>query len=334
MGERQFLGVRLVRFRADASLAGSRLSRCVAEAVGGLSVRAAKDLVDRGRVFVDDERVLKASIAVRPGARVVVCLDLDPPTGRPVLGPEQILWEGPGLVAVNKPPGLAVHGTHGATAETLLPRLERLLGGPLALVHRLDRDTSGVILVARDERAARDLEGQFRGRKVLKRYRALVRGIPREGRFRRESTVRAKRPRAGGGSRGPAGKGRKGAAPAEASAPRGVTEFALLERFPRHRCALLEARPLTGRTHQVRVHLAQLGHPVLGDALYGPARCEGDFLKAVPRQMLHAEAIGFLEPGTSWWVELHAPLPPDMERVLDWLEAQGPGVPDHRDHQN
>ncbi len=313
MGEKETPGAGPIRFRVDPSARGLRLSRCVAEQVEGLSVRAAKELIDRGRVFVDNRRMTKASTPVELGQWVEV---FPHEAGRRVrLQEEDILWQGRALIAVNKPPGLLVYGTQGVTEETVLPQLEGLLRKTgrwnpgrdrLALVHRLDRDTSGLLLVARDEGSASLLEKQFRQKAVEKRYLALARGRPAKKRFRKASAVQAKRPASGSRDARPG--------------PRGETAFEVLETFSG--CALLEARPLTGRTHQIRIHLAQAGHPVLGDIVYGPDKCPEALFRAVPRQMLHASFLGVDDPAGGSRLELEAPMPDDMKRVLTWLRQE------------
>ncbi len=314
------------RFQVDRELDGERLARAVARRVEALSVRSAKILVDRGRVFLDDRRTLKASLPVREGEWVEVHPDRpDPPAALPG---EAILWEGSSLVALNKPAGMPVTGPPGQTEDTVLPLLEALLrrenrrkkGETLQLVHRLDRDTSGLLLVARTPEAARFMEKQFLQREVHKRYRVLVQGRPEQDRFRRDSPVKIRRPpgeeqgRKSTRHENPGNKARQSV--------RSVTEFGVIEFFPES--ALVEARPLTGRTHQIRIHLAQLGLPVLGDLLYGSQRCTTPLSRAVPRQMLHAEALEFRDPDSGEGLSLHAPVPEDMETVLEWLRAEDP----------
>ncbi len=306
-------GARPIRFRAGPADRGQRLSQCVAGRVDGLSVRAAKEIIDRGRVFVNDRRITRASYEVQPGDRI----EAYPFEGRRRvrLREGDLLWEGEALVALNKPPGLLVHGTRGVTEGTVLPQLEGLLKKTgrwrsrkdrLVLVHRLDRDTSGLLLVARDEKSASLLERQFRRKAIEKRYLVLAKGVPATGRFRRVSPVDARRPARGSGE-----------SRANRPPPRGETEFEVVQAFSA--CALLEARPLTGRTHQIRVHLKQLGHPVLGDILYGPEKCAEPLFRAISRQMLHASFLGVDDPAGGGRLELNAPLPEDMRQVLGWL---------------
>ena len=325
MQEEHILGARPVRFRVDRSTSGLRLSRCVADRLQGLSVRAAKDLVDRGRVFVNDRRITKASAPVQEEQWIEAYPDEGNKGAR--LQEEDILWEGKALVAVNKPAGLLVYGTQGVTEDTVLPQLEVLLKKTgrwrpqrdnLVLVHRIDRDTSGLLLVARDETSASALESQFKRKTVEKRYLALARGRPAKERFRQVSEVMAKRP-AHGPKDHRAGKtpatGRK-----NSQGPKGETEFKVLDTFAK--CALIEARPLTGRTHQIRVHLAQVGHPVLGDIVYGPEKCADRLFRAIPRQMLHASFLGVDDPEEGARLELTAPSPDDMNQVLNWLRQE------------
>ncbi|MEW6444087.1 MAG: RluA family pseudouridine synthase [bacterium] len=309
------------RFRAGPSLRDVRLSKAVASGVAGLSVRDAKRLIDFGRVFVEGRRTKTASLRLRGSEQIEVHLDRT--EGPEVLGAGHIIWESRLLVAINKPAGLVVYGTHGVTGGTVAPLLERLLRASgrwapedrLILVHRLDRDTSGLLLLARTERAATALEGQFRRGRVEKRYLALVDGNPRNDRFVRASDIRAKKPLGhSAGGRADAEGGAGGAA------RRAETEFLVLERF--RRCALVQARPLTGRTHQIRIHLAEIGHPVLGDILYGKEDASYALLRDVPRQMLHAATVRFKDPETGEQRLLEAPLPPDMQEVLARLRRE------------
>ena len=311
----------IIRFQVGEADHGLRLSRAVALAVPGLSARAAKAFVDRGRVFVDRKRVLKASRRTGEGERIEVHIDASPFS--PCLCWEDIVWKQESLIAVNKPAGLLVYGARGMTPDTVVPQLDRLLrdrgegrkGERLTLVHRLDRDTSGLLLVARNVKTARFLESQFFKHDVKKRYKVLVEGVPGAERFRRVAVVTAKRP-----------PGETLAGPANAETASGycrekkqeaVTEFRILETYPG--CALLDARPSSGHTHQIRIHLAQLGHPVLGDVLYGAHTVRNPFFRAVPRQMLHAGFLGFKDPDTGEPLRLNAPVPEDMQRILTFL---------------
>lgn len=310
------------RFRADRSSQGMRLSRAIALRVQGLSVRAAKSLVDLGRVFVNGQRTRIASFRLLGTEEIEVHLDRIEETRG--LRPGDILREGRSLVAINKPAGLVVYGTRGETEGTVLPELERVLRAAekwrqedcLILVHRLDKDTSGLLLVARRKEAAKDLERQFRQGKVEKRYLALVEGNPKRHKFSQVSAVQAQRPLGEVSQEGGSGA----LSQSNRMARRSETEFLVLEKFSD--CALLEARPLTGRTHQIRIHLAQLGHPVLGDILYGKRETKDALLRSIPRQMLHAAFLRFRDPDTGDELELHAPLAEDMRLLLETLRKR------------
>lgn len=314
-----------------------RLAAAVARRVEGLSGRAAKALVDKGRVFVNGRRATFASLRLR--GREEIEVHADRPLGAPVFSAKRILWQGRSVLAIDKPAGLAVYGTRGETAGTVIPELEKCLrqegiwrpGGRLILVHRLDRDTSGVLLAARTEAAARHLERQFRQRKVQKYYLALVEGNPKFNRMKCVAPVIPTKPggrrtgqlragiRDGGGlhwrcQTGAAAK--RDLRPQDGVGARTAeTEFTVLRRFEGY--CLVEARPLTGRTHQIRIHLAQLGHPVLGDALYGKRANAYPLLRTVPRQMLHAASLRFQDPDTGREIELVAPVPEDMLEYMD-----------------
>jgi len=309
------LGARVFRFQACGSLAGLRLTQAISRMVGELSVRGAKGLVDRGRTFADSKRARKASLVLKEGMWVEVHLDREEQE-QPSLQPGDIIWEGWELLAVNKPPGLLVHGTRGIEGHTVIPRLDRLLRETgrsrekdcLTLVHRLDKDTSGLLLVARTSRTARAMDRLFRQRRVSKRYHALVHGNPRLEDFQRMAPVKPRKP--SGARKGSHKKDPKGAM--------AETAFQVLEHFSSY--SLVEAKPLSGRTHQIRVHLSQIGHPVLGDIVYGPAVCRDPLHRAVPRQMLHAAGLAFRHPETGAEIKIEAPLPDDMQAACSWLK--------------
>ena len=289
-------GVRLDRFLADVPAVGTRSQ--------------AKRLVDAGRVTVDGA-TRKSAFALRAGARVEIVLPEPLPLEvAPEPLPLAILHEDEDLVAIDKPPGLVVHPAPGARRGTLVNALVHRfgvtgVGAPdrPGIVHRLDRDTSGVLLVARTPAALEALARQFRARTVEKRYLAVVRGalepasgtidrpIGRHPTARKQMSVRSRRGR-----------------PA-------VTHWTVLERLPG--ATLVRLRPETGRTHQLRVHLAALGHPILGDRVYG-----GGGGPSAARQALHAEAIAFDHPRTGRRVTLRAPLPADLDELLRRLRQE------------
>jgi 23S rRNA pseudouridine1911/1915/1917 synthase len=284
--------------------AGERLDRFLAllEDVG--SRAAAERLIEEGRVLVDGAPRPK-SHRLDPGEE----LALDVPESRPSgLQPEdldlRLPWEDEHLLVVDKPAGIVVHPSAGHARGTLVHGLlgRAIEGGGEAerpgIVHRLDRDTSGLLVVARSEEAHRRLQRLLRRRELVREYIVLVRGRPRSRRGRIEAPI-------GRDRRDPTRMSLDTPSPREA-----VTEFELVELFPRH--ALLRVRLVTGRTHQIRVHLAAIDLPVAGDPIYG---VEGDL--GLERQFLHAARLAFPHPFTEEPVEVDSPLPADLQAALE-----------------
>jgi 23S rRNA pseudouridine1911/1915/1917 synthase len=304
---------RVVVERVGAEGGGARLDRFVAELAAVATRSQAKRLIDAGRVRVDGI-VRKSSFPLRAGAEVVVELFDAPATAIvPEPLPLAVLYEDADLLAVDKPPGLVVHPAPGWRRGTLVNALAHRLGALAdvgaadrpGIVHRLDRDTSGVILVAKTAAAHRHLARQFRERQVDKRYLAVVRGgvsapsgvvdrpIGRHAHERKRMSVHSPRGR-----------------PA-------VTRWTVLERFPG--ATLLRVHPETGRTHQIRVHLAAIGHPVVGDPVYGVRRrggADAGPLATFPRQALHAAEIRFRLPTGGAPIAIVARLPADLEELV------------------
>jgi 23S rRNA pseudouridine1911/1915/1917 synthase len=264
--------------------------------------------VKEGRVTVDGAAA-KASQLLRAGARVEVRPAEPPPLAAvPEDLPVEVLYEDAAVVAIDKPAGLVVHAGAGHASGTLVNRLVHRfqslsgLGGQLrpGIVHRLDKDTSGVLLVARTDAAHRALAAQFAERTVEKTYLALVRGVLPEDSGRITKPV-ARDPVRRTRMTCSLGTGREA-----------LTEYRVLRRFAQF--TYLEVRIGTGRTHQIRVHLASLGHPVAGDRIYGGARQAG-----APRLFLHAWKIGFESPATGQRLTVEAPLPAELESWLAGL---------------
>ncbi len=301
---------------------GSRLDQFLARSLGFSRARLQK-LLKSGRVLVNGE-IRPASYRVRAADQVVVSVPEPAPS---FLAPEAlslaILFEDQDLLVVNKPPGLVVHPGAGHRTGTLLnalvhhcPDLQDIgeVSRP-GLVHRLDKDTSGLIVVAKTALAHANLVAQFQAHAITKHYRALVWGrLPEaEGEIDREvgrhPTVRQKmsvNPRRG---------------------KRAITLWRVLKEYPGP-LSLVELSPQTGRTHQLRVHLASMVHPVLGDATYGGgvSRMAGNLKLAslkplVHRQLLHAWRLGLTHPRTGEPLTWEAPLPEDFQAVVDFLDT-------------
>ncbi|OGD26826.1 MAG: hypothetical protein A2Y56_02940 [Candidatus Aminicenantes bacterium RBG_13_63_10] len=298
----------LVAGRADAGL---RLDIYLVRKVRSLTRSRIKRLIVAGRVLVNGSGV-KPGHKLRAGDRVGLEWEEDAREG---LKPEdmslEILYADDHLAVVNKPSGLVVHpgaghrtGTLAAGLLAMFPEVRSLGAGERpGIVHRLDKETSGVMVVARTPEAYCALQRMFKNRKVRKTYLGLVWGrmARREGRM--EGAI-GRSARRGGAF---AVQGRK---PREA-----LTLYKVIREFKEH--SLLEIRPVTGRTHQIRVHLAAAGHPLAGDSRYG--RRKGG--KSFPRLFLHARSLAFTHPLTGREMEVSALLPHDLEEALGSLQT-------------
>jgi 23S rRNA pseudouridine1911/1915/1917 synthase len=305
-----------------ADLAGARLDVALARLAPDLTRSRVQRLVEGGRVRVAG-RAAKASARLRGGERVEVEVEPAPAsTGAPVAQdlPLAVLHQDDDLVVLDKAAGMVVHparGTpHSTVVNALLHRLAARSELPrLGLVHRLDKDTSGCLVVARTDAALRALQAQWKARSVEKVYLALCHGaLPAEGRLD-TPYGRHRRDRTRFTGRGPASR-------------RAVTEWRVVERFGRE-ATLAEVALHTGRTHQIRVHLAEAGHPLLGDAVYGgtrrearaPASAAARAAAALGRQALHAWKLAFDHPRTGKRLRFEAPVPEDLQRALGVLRA-------------
>jgi 23S rRNA pseudouridine1911/1915/1917 synthase len=299
-----------VRLLADSADAGQRLDVFLHLRLPDFSRSRIQAWIKAGQVLVDGAPA-RASSLLRAGA-VVDATPTDPPPLHAAPEPIAltILYEDRDVVAIDKPAGMVVHagaGVHSGTlVNALLHRFSKLseVGGAdrPGIVHRLDRYTSGVLLVARNDAAHRNLAAQFSGRRVEKVYIALV-----EGRLAQE-TARIERPI----TRDPTRRTRM-----TARLDRGRpawSEYRVIERF--HGFTLLEVRIGTGRTHQIRAHLASIRHPVAGDSLYGAKPAEAG------RYFLHSHLITFAQPSTGEPITVCSPLPPDLRLWLNSMKKE------------
>jgi len=288
-----------------------RLDKFLAQELEDLSRSYIQKLISDGQITVDGFPVYKKAEMVSPGMEIEVEI---PPPEEPDLQPENIpldvIFENDDCIAVNKPAGMVVHPALGHPTGTLVqavlgyaPEIEGVGGVKRpGLVHRLDQDTSGVILLAKNDRAHHYLQEQFRDREVEKNYLALVDGRPPTPTGRVEVAI----------GRDPKYRQRM-AAVQDSAGKLAVSEFFTEEEFPRH--TLLRVTILTGRTHQIRVHLAFLNCPVVGDTVYGRKKPTLD----LNRQFLHAQRLSITLPGEQEKRTFEAPLPPELEAVLTEL---------------
>ncbi len=229
--------------------------------------------------------------------------------------PLDVLYEDDDLAAINKPAGMVVHPAAGHTSGTLVnallarwPQVAQV-GGPgrAGIVHRLDKDTSGVLLIAKTEPARLNLMAQFAARTVQKSYLALVEGIPTTPTGEINVPI----------GRDPSQRQRM--APLRTGRP-AISVYRVLRCYGDY--SLIEVLPKTGRTHQIRVHLAFLGHPVIGDKVYGRRKQRFPYPLPLDRHFLHAESLALVLPGNGRPLTVHAPLPADLQWILDQLESR------------
>jgi 23S rRNA pseudouridine1911/1915/1917 synthase len=296
---------------------GQRLDKHLADQIPELSRSRVQKLIGEGVITVNGG-VAKPSYRVEIGDLVVVRVPPpEPMEVKPQAIPLDIVYEDEGIMVVNKPAGMVVHPAYGHRTGTLVnavlahcPDLAGVEGDPRpGIVHRLDKDTSGLIIVAKNDSARRHLQRQFKRREVKKVYLALLEG-------RLEPTQ--------GVIEAPIGrdkKRRKRMAVVERGR-QARTKYRVVEYFDAkagkasHSYTLVEAEPKTGRTHQVRVHFASIGHPLAGDPVYGFRKQRVSSLR---RQFLHARILGFCLPGSDQYIELTAELPDDLRGVLQEL---------------
>lgn len=296
------------RVKVPPELNGQRLDAVLEQLLDGVSRSQAQKLVRRGAVKVGGKRVVRSNGKVTRGQTIEVELPEDAPTGT-----VRVIHEDELLIVVDKPAGWLTHEADRSKARDVASTLDAS-HGPLALargthrpgvVHRLDRETSGVMVFARTDDALHALQDQFRAKTTRKEYEALVHGSPKEDRFEvdaRIGPVPGKQDRQGVDERG--GKD-------------ATTGVEVVERFGSH--ALVACMPATGRRHQIRVHLAFVGHAVVGDPLYGTkSRRESPALASAPL-CLHARRLTFAHPGSGERVTFEAARPRAFETVIEAL---------------
>jgi 23S rRNA pseudouridine1911/1915/1917 synthase len=309
---------------AAAEDEGIRLDLFLRKRGGGLSRARARDLLAAGGVSLNGRRVKIASRPVRTGDRVEV-FSRDPRRPSPSPAGSQlfrVVHEDRAALIVDKAPGVLVQPTPQGDRGVLLDLLRRDLkrrhpGVPnpyLGLLHRIDRDTSGLLLFSRMGAANRVLAEQFRTHAIEREYSALVRGEVQE----ESGTLVSRLARAG--QRALRAVGRP-----DERGRRAVTHYRVVERFGS--ATLLSVTLETGRTHQIRIHLSDLGHPVVGDKIYGRSVPFSPLplLDAFPRQALHAGRLGFTHPLTGRWMSFEAPLPRDFAELLVALRSRAGG---------
>jgi 23S rRNA pseudouridine1911/1915/1917 synthase len=312
-------GIQTIDVRLDAAHAGWRLDRALAAAVPTLSRERLKTLIRTGAVEVAGRTVRDPATKVRGEEAYRVAVPEPRPSHNEAQDiPLNVAFEDEHLLVVDKPAGLVVHPAAGNLDGTLVNALLHHCGGTLSgiggvarpgIVHRIDKDTSGLLVVAKTDVAHEGLARQFAAHSVERRYLAIVTGVPAAS----KGTVDAALARS-------AVNRKKIAITGENRGKRAVTHWRRLTLLDD--AALVECRLETGRTHQVRVHMASIGHPLVGDPVYGHSRrTHGKLLKELGfhRQALHAAELGFTHPVTKHNLSFSSPMPPDMQELFNAL---------------
>ncbi|MBN1666701.1 MAG: RluA family pseudouridine synthase [Anaerolineales bacterium] len=290
-----------------------RLDKFLVSCLPDFSRSRLQGLIKNGRVLVNDQIAHKGGQTLETGMRVRVSIPAPVPSDLiPEAIPLDIIFERPDLLVVNKPAGMVVHPSAGHHSGTLVhaalahaPEMEGISGELRpGVVHRLDKDTSGLILLAKNDRAHQYLQAQFKARNTRKIYLALVDGQPPTPQGRIDAAI----------GRDPRNRKRMAVTVAEKGRP-AISEYRTLESFDAH--TLLEVRPLTGRTHQIRVHMAFLGCPIVADRVYGRRKPS----IALARHFLHAFRLTITLPGEAQAHTFEAPLPQELETILQTLRA-------------
>jgi len=301
---------RIEKFRYEGEKSG-RLDKFLVTCLPEFSRARLQGLIDDGFVSINDVPAKKSGQSIDPGANVEV--RVPPPVPSGLVGediPLDIIFENDDLIIVNKPAGMVVHPAAGHDSGTLVhavlgydPDMEGIGGEERpGLVHRLDKETSGLIVLAKNERAHRWLQDQFRLRTVEKTYLALVDGKPPTPTGRVEASIGRDPSHRKKMAIVPSGKGRES-----------VSEYKTLETFNEH--TLLEFHPFTGRTHQIRLHCQFLGCPIVGDSIYGKKHVTLD----ITRHFLHAAKLKIVLPGEKQPRVFEAELPAELKKALEDL---------------
>ncbi len=286
-----------------------------------ISRSALQRLIEMGRIRLNDQ-VVRASQKIKPGDRIT--MDVPKPEPLSIKGeaiPLDVLFEDESLLVLNKPSGIVAHPAPGNWTGTLVNALLhhfQTSGGTIStiggkerpgLVHRLDKETSGIMVITKTDSAHRALAAQFKLHTITRMYEALVWGVPKKGRGLVELAI------------GRDIKDRKKFSARTTSPKQSTTEYVVTRRYGKV-AAHVFLYPRTGRTHQLRVHLTSLGHPILGDRTYGGLKVCGLDGIEIPRVMLHARTLGFIHPTTGQMEEFTRPVPEDMETVMSHLERE------------
>ena len=297
-------------FEITEDLEDERVDKCLSALIDSLSRSFIQKMVREGQVTVNGE-IVKGSYRLK--AEDIVAFSL-PEAVEPDIEPEDItldiLYEDTDVIVVNKPKGMVVHPAAGHYSGTLVNALMYHCGEQLSgingvmrpgIVHRIDMDTTGSVIVCKNDAAHQNIAGQLKDHSITRCYHAICLGVLKDDEGIIDMPI----------GRHPTD--RKKMAVNERNGKRAVTHYRVLKRFEKY--SYIECRLETGRTHQIRVHMAAIGHPLLGDETYGNAKCPFK----LQGQVLHAKTLGFIHPTTGEYVEVDAPLPEYFAKLLEKL---------------
>jgi 23S rRNA pseudouridine1911/1915/1917 synthase len=304
-----------LEFALNAADAGLRLDVSLTKAQPQFSRNFIRHMINDGAILINGKTV-KPSYTVRGGEQVSI--EIPEPEvieARPENIPLNVIFEDSDIIVVNKPPGMVTHPSSGHTSGSLVNALLfhckdlSSINGKLrpGIVHRLDKDTSGAIIAAKNDAAHRSLADQFSGRTVKKEYAAIAWGKPLKDTFFNDGRI----------GRHPIRRTEMSVIKSDSDGREAYTDFEVLERFPKKNAFFVRAMPKTGRTHQIRVHLAKLGFPILADVLYGKESALPDL--GLARHALHAYRLSVTHPATGKYLTFEAPIPDDMSTALSSL---------------
>jgi len=316
---------KIISFSVEPAETDTRIDLYLASHFKDLTRSRIQSLIKEGNIKVNSNPV-KTSYRLRAGDEITLSI---PPSSPYLLNPEpldlSIIYEDSSIIVLDKPPGLVIHPSPGHESGTLVHGLLHHcndlsgIGGILrpGIVHRLDKDTSGLLVVAKNDNAHNFLSNQFKNSEVKKKYLTLVHGIPEN----MEGTIDLPI------SRHPVRR-KEMAVSQSSKGKNALTKWKTRETL-NDKFALLSVTIKTGRTHQIRVHMSHIGHPVVGDPVYGfknvwwrkNTSYSKEILESITRQMLHSEYLGFLHPDTKEYIEFKSPVPQDMNRVIENLKT-------------
>lgn len=302
-----------VVFEITPEMEGERIDKCISNYVETLSRSYIQKIIKEGKAYINDAPV-KSNYKVRVDDKVQFTIpDCEEPDIPPQDIPLDIIYEDKDVLIVNKPKNMVVHPAPGHYEGTLVNAIMYHCHNDLSgingvlrpgIVHRIDKDTTGSLIICKNDEAHRKIAEQLKEHSITRKYRAIVYGRISND----EGVVDA-----------PIGRhpaDRKKMAINERNGKPAITHYKVLERFEKY--TYIECQLETGRTHQIRVHMTSIGHPLLGDEVYGNAKCPFK----LEGQTLHAMTIGFIHPSTNQYVEYEAPLPEYFERLLQILRSK------------